>query len=247
MLKQASEKGRSLKWRLNKIPGCEELVQKCRTVFWFNTKIPRLGMHLSCAPHCLQRDFIPVSIEQVRLTFAAELNHSILPCSVDQKAARLKGKLCRNAAWPVCQHVQERVIFHDNISPQKDGPGRRWHKIAICTPPPPPCLRTGLLGDCHPRRLSGVAKVSIIGTARDDRLTVIASFVASLLAMTAGRSGLSPISSPCWHPSSRSYPASSSRMRCSRRTAFPCRDRSAPARSPSSSARRRSSPAPWSW
>ena len=38
-----------------------------------------------------------------------------------------------------------------------------------------------------------------------------------------------------------------SRTRFPPRTAFPCRDRSAPARSPSSSARRRSSPAPWSW
>ena len=198
--------------RLDKIPGSKEFVQKCRPVFWFNTKYPLVRNYLSRAPHCLQRDFIPVLIEQVRLTFAAELNHPILPCSVDQKAARLKSKLYRNAAWPVCQHVQERVIFHYNISPQKDGPGRRWHKAKQSNYP------------------------------HGDRW-----ITSSLLAMTAEKSGLSAISSPCWDPSSRWYPASSSRTRCSHRTAFPCRDRSAPVRSPSSSAPRRSSPAPWWW
>ena len=117
MLIQAPDKRGSLKWRLDKIPGCEELVQKCRTVFWFNAKISHLGIHLSRAPHCLQRDFIPVSIDQVRLLFTTELNHSILPCLVDQEAPRFKGKLGRNAAWPFFQDVQKRVIFHHRILP----------------------------------------------------------------------------------------------------------------------------------
>ena len=75
------------------------------------------GYYLSSAPHCLQRDFIPVSIDQVRLMFTTELNHSILPCPVDQEAPRFKGKLGRNAAWPFFQDVQKRVIFHHHILP----------------------------------------------------------------------------------------------------------------------------------
>ena len=124
MLIQAPDKGSDLKWRLDKIPDREELIQKRRTVFWFNAETPCLWNDLSRAPHCLERNLIPVSIEQARLVLAAELDHAILPYPVDRKAARLKGKLRGNTARPVCQRGQERMIFHDDLSPQTSCIGR---------------------------------------------------------------------------------------------------------------------------
>ena len=67
---------------------------------------------LSKGLHRFQGDFIPVSIEQMRLLFSAKLDDPVLPRLVDRETKRLKCELRRTSTRPVRYGAQKRMFFH---------------------------------------------------------------------------------------------------------------------------------------
>jgi hypothetical protein len=112
VIEQAFDEWRIPKRRLDKVPGGKKLVQKDGAIFWLNNKRPLIRITLPEGLHRLESDFIPVSIEQMRLLFSTKLDDPVLPDPVDRETKRLECELCRTSTRPVRHPVQKRMFFH---------------------------------------------------------------------------------------------------------------------------------------
>ena len=111
MFEQAFEKRWRPVWRLNGTSRGEEFIQKRRAILRLNSEMPHIGMALSYGQHGLQSDFVPVSVEQLRLMLSAKPNDLVLPNMVNGEAKSLECALRWTSAGPFRHPPKKRMVF----------------------------------------------------------------------------------------------------------------------------------------
>jgi hypothetical protein len=75
------------------------------------SEMPHIGIALSYGQHGLQSDFVPVSVEQLRLMLSAKPDDLVLPNMVSGEAESLECALRWTSAGPFRHPPEKRMVF----------------------------------------------------------------------------------------------------------------------------------------